>query len=478
MIKAKTIFKFILILLIAGLLCSAVWIFVRFRQLYHPITYRCAEYTEQAAVLSNPYCGYYQMYGYTLSDEGLDPVRTWSSNILSHNSSSLILLEVNLRNYSGSDISSGGLSQLDELLDTFCGEGRSLIVRFLYDWDGKAKSTEPASRTQIESHMRQIAPAINEHAASILTLQGVFTGNCGEMNNTRYGSFEDIAALMQVLDSVIDKNIYLAVRTPSHLRGVTGSKDAVSFEQAWDGSLSSRLGLYNDGMLGSVYDLGTYDDTPHQADSPPSDKGTREEELAFQETLCQFVPNGGEVVLDNPYNDLSAALNDLSRMHVSYLNGGHDAAVLDKWKASVYEGGGVFNGWNGYDYVNAHLGYRYLITASSMEFDPLKEENASLSITLTNTGFAPAYRRFDTTLTITGAKSQTSLTLPLDWDNRTLSNGAVQTLCVSVPARKLSPDDYTVTISMRDPADGRTIFFANQTSESDFSVLLGNFTME
>ena len=46
----------------------------------------------------------------------------------------------------------------------------------------------------------------------------------------------------------------------------------------------------------------------------------REEELAFQDVLCSSVPSGGEVIVDNPYNDLENAIADLKTMHVSYLN--------------------------------------------------------------------------------------------------------------------------------------------------------------
>lgn len=45
-----------------------------------------------------------------------------------------------------------------------------------------------------------------------------------------------------------------------------------------------------------------------------------------------MVPNGGEVVLDNKYNDIDNAAKDLASMHVSYLNNAHDLAVINKWK--------------------------------------------------------------------------------------------------------------------------------------------------
>ena len=82
----------------------------------------------------------------------------------------------------------------------------------------------------------------------------------------------------------------------------------------------ARLGLYNDGMLGSVSDLGTYGDTKRKDATSPSYKGTREDELKFQNTLCQYVPNGGEVVSDNSYNDLQGVIFKVPNCeHVSYV---------------------------------------------------------------------------------------------------------------------------------------------------------------
>ena len=107
-------------------------------------------------------------------------------------------------------------------------------------------------------------------------------------------------------------------------------------------------------MLGSVYDLGTYDDTPLTSASEFNEQGTRSEELLFQNKLCQYVPNGGEVTVNNEYNDLENAIADLATMHVSYLNGEHDPEVLSKWKNSVYTGSDIFSGVNGFDYMSAH----------------------------------------------------------------------------------------------------------------------------
>ncbi len=108
------------------------------------------------------------------------------------------------------------------------------------------------------------------------------------------------------------------------LRADAGAVEKNHGEAAPDGWTRTRWpkGLdFNDGMLGSVSDYGTYSDNTRQ-DAGDFSAWTREEELAFQDVLCSSVPSGGEVIVDNPYNDLENAIADLKTMHVSYLNEG------------------------------------------------------------------------------------------------------------------------------------------------------------
>ena len=73
--------------------------------------------------------------------------------------------------------------------------------------------------------------------------------------------------------------------------------------------------------------------------------------------MCSHFPkNGGEVIIDNPYNDGSNATDDFSKMHITYLNKMYDENVLNKWKAEIYNGDDIFNGVSVYDYMLSHLG--------------------------------------------------------------------------------------------------------------------------
>lgn len=446
---------------------------------YLPVSFTASISEETKEALNNPYCGFFTLAGYLPSeDKTAENAYNWGTNLCSSTKNQLILLEINLMNYRQNTwLSGNACGQINRVLDACADSKKQVILRFVYDWDGNAKETEPDSRTYLENHMKQLAAYVNSHKSSIYLLQGIFTGNCGEMNNTRYGSEEDITALMETLADQTDPSIFLSVRTPQQLRMILKTKQPVTSTEAYGNTLAARLGLYNDGMLGSVYDLGTYDDTPFSTSYDYTEKGTREEEINYQDHLCQYVPNGGEVTVDNSYNDLDNAISDLSAMHVSFLNDEHDLAVLDKWKASVYHGSDVFDGQSGYDYVKAHLGYRYVAADTSLSFHPLFDDQALLYVTIRNTGFAPAYRLFDTTLfltnTDTGEKKEVETTI----DNRTIPGNDASIFTLSLDVRALAAGTYTVSLSMADPASGLPVFFANAGSTDEAAVILGTLSI-
>lgn len=444
------------------------------------IQYESEAMTESSEILDNPYCGFYHLYGYLLSDKGRKPAKQWCENMLANDSQSILLLQINLKNYSSSPISSSALDQLDTILSTFSSADRQIIIRFLYDWDGSALQTEPASQDRILSHMKQVAPVVNRFSSHVFLLQGIFTGNCGEMNQTHYGDREHLTLFMETLASLTSPEIFLSVRTPQHLRTITGTRTPLDSDQAYNGTLPARLGLYNDGMLGDAYDCGTYDDTSFAGASDAAEKGTRSEEIRFQNQLCLYVPNGGEAVLDNPYNDLERAVQDLRQMHVSYLSTDHDSSVLDKWRASQYQGnpGDPFDGASGYDYIAAHLGYRYVLRDSWMTGTEGFHSQPALHITLENTGFSPAYRSFNTEILLQNSSSGEKISLPVAFDNRTLLPDKPHTLSVSMDITSLTEGTWQVSLSMTDRTTSIPIRFANDGQNSEKEVVCGQISIK
>ncbi len=426
--------------------------------------------TESACELRNPYIGWYQLYGYSLSDDS-----SYDTSAISEQEygPGLALLQFNLRNYADSPVSEAGLRQLNDILAAWRSTGRQLIVRFLYDWDGDALEQEPQNLSLILNHMSQTADVINDYSDCVYILQGIFVGAWGEMHSSNYMNAEDMRTLIRHLAAATDPDIFLAVRTPEQWRTVVRNPDPLSPEEAFDGSLAARLGIYNDGMMGSETDMGTYADADAFFSRTGFEKRSRQAELLFQEALCHYVPNGGEAVIANPYNDFSPAVQNLAQTHVSYLNSAYDEAVLSKWKESVYQGGNLFDGMNGYDYISRHMGYRYVLRSSDFSY----ARPASLFLVLENVGFSGSYRAFDVALTLKRSDSSQEYTFPIQTDTRFWIPGEDIRIETSLEIQELTAGTYEIFLYISDPVSGFPIFLANEESDDAGGCYVGALTI-
>lgn len=464
--KIKKLFTAMLLTLCACTIAGAFFLFLVFRF----VTYTPASCPESAEELHNPYIGWYQIYQYDLDDAGscdLDMIQN------TEHRPGPALLEFSLKGYADRSVSDTGLQLLEQILKSWRSTGRQLIVRFLYDWDGDALDREPDSLDLIREHMSQTSGVINRYADCVYIMQGLYIGSWGEMHGSRYANPGDMAALAEHLASVTDPAIFLAVRTPEQWRLLTGLTEPPAEETARDGSLPSRLSLFNDGMMGSATDLNTYAEDTSVPDSPYGMR-SRTEELAFQNLLCTRVPNGGEAVIDNPYNDFPAAVTTLSDTRVSYLNEVYDEAVLSKWKNTSYSGEGLYHGMNGYDYISTHLGYRYVIRSSACSSLPPWERVTDLTIVLENVGFSGSYRCFDLSLILKNQSDGSSYSLPFEADIRRLLPGESLTLKTPLDIRNYSAGTYDVYLKITDPRTRSQVLPANETARTADGSLIAS----
>lgn len=466
-VKSKrNLFVFIIVAIAA---CSVLLFFIWKRLCF--LNYIPDTYTESDAELSNPYIGWYTIHGYMLSDT--ETLTLPDSEAYTPSASGLVLLEVNLKNYADRNISEAALTQLDQLLTAWQNTGSQIILRFVYDWDGQNLLTEPKDFSLILHHMDQTAEIIRQYTTSVFLLQGIFVGNWGEMNNSSYMDPEDMTTLLTHLASVTDPSVFLAVRTPAQLRSALQTGTPTDKSQAFTGTLAARLGLFNDGMLGSETDVGTYGSSSAD-ENDYTQAWSRKQELAFQNALCHYVPNGGEVILDNPYNDPETAITDLASMHVSYLNGAYDQAVLNKWKSAPYKGSDTaYLNCSTYDYISRHLGYRYVLTGSDFSRNHLLSKNGTLSLTLKNTGFASCYRPL--TLSVNMVSETGEMTsFPIDTDLRFLQSKQKRELDIPIDLSTVKSGDYTFYLQITDPALQREIAIANTLEHTRYGYRLGS----
>lgn len=254
----------------------------------------------------------------------------------------------------------------------------------------------------------------------------------------------------------------------------------VSRKNGQNDPLYDMLGLFNDGMLGSGNDCGTYGEKS-AAEAGVDQAWNRSEELAFQEKLCSRVPNGGEVIIDNGYNDFEHAIADLKTMHVTYLNEDYDEAVLEKWASSKVQTEDCFDGMDGLSYIRRHLGYRLLLSEVSMQHD-FWEDTAEITVALQNVGFAPVYKEYEPVLLVKDETGQTIYEESPSGDVRSLLGGneadRKESFSVSVPLRGVKKGCYSVYFALRDIADGSFITFANEQKIENEGYKIGTILLE
>lgn len=432
-------------------------------------------FTESAKELRNPSRGFYHMHGFRIKDETQDFREEIAKRFCRDTDTGLAMIEINLQAYRDREISEQGLANIEALFEALETLDKQLILRFLYDWNGENMEYEPESLETILRHMSQLEPVFREHGGQIFVCQGLFIGNWGEMNGTKFLETEQLQALAKQLALVTPDSVYLAVRMPAQWRKITGTSDPYTAASG-DSSLAARLGLYNDGMLGSWSDCGTYGDQT-QAKNGPFTYWNREEELAFQEQLCRSVPIGGEVVTENPYNDFDNAVEDLSRMHVTYLNRDYDTKVLEKWAATTVTREGVFQGMDGLSYMERHLGYRLVLREAELQYD-FERDALNISVLLQNVGFAPLYRDAEVSFLLREETGDRTYVYELEQELSDLEVGTGPEQTFSFH-REISlwgeqETNFAVYVEIRDRLSGKRILLGNEQEPEEYGYRIGS----
>lgn len=431
------------------------------------------QFTESARKLSNPNRGFYHLYTFWVTEDQTDCDELIKSIKQNDIDTDLVLIKICLQNYREDRISEKGISNIERLFAALESLNKQIIVRFIYDDEGKGEMYEPENIDTILRHMEQLEPIFAMHRKQIFILQGLFTGNWGEMNGTRYNMAEDMRCLAGQLESMTDDSIYLAVRTPAQWRSIIQSSDPSG--EIPGNSLAARLSLFNDGLLGNRSDYGTYKIEDND-DIDSSGRWNRKEELAFQEELCCYVPNGGEVIDDNPYNDFENAVEGLKERHITYLNEDYDLSVLEKWEKDIVKEEGCFYGMDGYTYIERHLGYRLLIAGTNLGYNR-KRQCVSVEVSLRNVGFAPLYKDPKISVILYNEAEDEVLSKKMSCAVRELIGGKesdkLRTASAQIPVNELSKSEYKVYFLMEDPDTQRHILLANEQEEEEYGYHIG-----
>lgn len=415
--------------------------------------------------LPNPARGWYQVYAFDVSA----PVDFDKLRWCLHPQDKLALLLLDIGSCRERALSEKELARVHGLLSFFAEHTFDLIVRVVYDREGMGIKREPRTLTQVQQHMEQFGPLLEEFAEQILVVQGLFVGSWGEMHHSAFVTPTALRTLAKTLWRAMRGSCTLAVRKPVQWRLLCREEE----------NPAQKVALFDDAIFGSETHLGTFADG-----QTPENNWTKmwspQEELAFEEERFFALPNGGEA-LRGECLDFETIQERMRRMHIGYLNRVYDEKRIGEWKEIKVMLPGKKEPVSGFEKIGLYLGYRFVIrgvkgSRAKVRRTPQTGEKTawSLSVCVENTGFGNLTKQAVCTLVLSD-ESGKCVRVPVETDARTWNCGTYTHVQIEIPSVALASLEGRIKagLMLQRRSDKSLIYFAN--GHSDDGVCLGWF---
>lgn len=380
-------------------------------ELYQTVT--DINYAESLKELNNPERGFYEPIGINMQE---------NNNKILNPKNNLVHLRVGIGAFSGkvngksdTKFTDDMLSSLDQTLKNIKSNGGSVIIRFAYDNFNGTKDLEP-SLDMILTHIKQLKTLFNNNKDVIAYVELGFFGPWGEMHSSQICNKENVSqAITTMLDSV-PKNIKIGVRTPAYYAAWANvALDKLNENITTATSDAYRVGLYNDGYLGSESDLGTFKN--------------REIETAWLNKQATHTLYGGEVVANfasgTPLNTIDYISKEGFITHTTYLNLRWNNNVIDSWKNTNYHGDDkLYQNHSAFLYINNHLGYRFVLKSSKITKKVAIGNHLKGNLDIENVGFGNLVNEKKTTIILANEKSTYEINTNIDprlWNSKKIT---------------------------------------------------------
>ncbi len=380
------------------------------------------DYTETVNNIKNPEKGFYSTAFLKLMPTGSKATNSRAN---------LVHLRVDIGNFSKAvngvedlEFTEDALNALDQTFANIRNNGGSVIIRFAYDgFNGKA-NLEP-SLDMILKHISQLKPIFEKNKDVLTYVELGFFGPWGEMHTSKVSSTDNVSKGIDVMLDTVPETIKIGVRTPNYYAKWLGiDRKTLNENITQKGTDAYRVGLFNDGYLGSESDLGTF--------------ANREIEISWLEKQAMHTFYGGEVVANyaskTPLNTIEYMSKEAFRTHTTYLNSEWNDKVIKAWKEEIYNGEDkLYVGQTGYTYIANHLGYRFVLRKSELVDNVPANDTLKLKLQIENVGFANLIN--DKIVSIVLEKDGKTYEIPTNidattWNTKEITNVDIQ---VSLP---------------------------------------------
>lgn len=413
-------------------------------------TYEPAIITESASSVANPLRGWYSIFYFVLREDTdwIDVERRLSK------SDCLAMVFLDIGAVSCESITEEDEKEIRKILDYFSEREKDVILRVAYDHEGLGMEREPGKFAFVEEHAQKMVEIINDYQ-NIFVIQGLMTGNWGEMHSSKYLKEECLEKIADIFSAC--ENSYLSVRKPVQWRNLNKhfGKDGLQTYR--------KMGLFDDAMFSSETDMGTFS-LKSKNEVGYREGWCRNEEIEFFDVIGKKNPVGGEVVYGEGYYDkigFGRMKDDMAKMHVTYLDIEYDEKMIESWKNSLCSENGIWTDKSQFEYIDAHLGYRFVV--ESVKVRKNREKRIVVEATVCNKGFAPIYGDADVVIEIDDGENLEYHKIKKGLNN--LLSGEKRTVCATFKMTKGFIGTYG-------RIGNRTIEFANENN-SDKITLLG-----
>ena len=275
------------------------------------------------------------------------------------------------------DLTEDALNVLQQTFDNIRDFGGRVIVRVCYDpWYNGRSNVTPAHEWVLK-HVKQLAPVLSKNTDVIVALEMGMHGAYGEMHSDTSITYDRVAEVVNLMLRNTPPELKILTRTGNYSAKVLGFDnwgvdfhiDGEKFAEIAKakGDTMYRVGMFNDGYLGTQYDYGTWG-----ADCKTSI--CREEGVAWLEKYGINTPYGGEALTTASGYEVINTPEFLAyegfRTHTSYLNIQWNNNLIDSWKKTTFKQKDFdydparVDSLSGFKYINDHLGYRFVLRES------------------------------------------------------------------------------------------------------------------
>jgi len=335
--------------------------------------------------------------------------------------------------------------------------GLKMIPRFSYNFPC-AGTTEPcgegarheqdASVDRVISHLDQLAPILRANGDVIAFMEIGFVGAWGEWHSSSNGlvnadttaNDQSFAIINRVLWALPESRMAL-LRYPYVKQQMFG-RTPLTAEEAFSGTVRSRIGFHNDCFLASPTSGNTYADPAKGGLTSPA-YVAEQKALINQEN--RFVPQGGETCSvgpsAQPYIQCSNALADLAMERWTTLDADYQREVLDLWRRQ-----GCF------PEIERRLGYRFRLVTAEIPKTASVGRPVTATFTIANDGWAAPYNPRAVVLAFRHSQSHRQFAVDVAEDPRRWGAGDTHTFTVkgTVPS-DAEPGEYRVLLNFPDP---------------------------